>query len=404
MSDSCSPHGETIPVVLLGSTGSIGTQAREVIEAHRGRFDVVGLSAGGSTLGELAAQIVALKPSFVAVARDVRSQLEAAVRELGARCPEVFVGAQASVELVRASAELVGTDPGRPRLVVLNGITGGVGLPATLAALQCGARLALANKESLVVGGALVRDAMRFPGQIVPVDSEHSAIAQALASGVHEKGLTSPRLSGRSEVAQIVLTASGGPFRGRSRAQLRGVRAEQALAHPTWQMGPVVTINSSTLVNKGLELIEAHLLFDVEPSNIVVTIHPQSIVHSMVTWQDGATTLQASPPDMHLPIALGLTWPERLVGVEEPLTWRDASSWTFEPIDAETFPALELARFAVGASATHPAVLNAANEVLVDAFLAGAVPWLAIVDTVSAQEWAVRRAHEVVRAGRWKDM
>lgn len=423
MSDSCSPHGETIPVVLLGSTGSIGTQACEVIEAHRGRFDVVGLSAGGSTLGELAAQIVALKPSFVAVARDVRSQLEAAVRELGARCPEVFVGAQASVELVRASAQLVGADPGRPRLVVLNGITGGVGLPATLAALQCGARLALANKESLVVGGALVRDAMRFPGQIVPVDSEHSAIAQALASGVHEKGLTSPRLSGRSEVAQIVLTASGGPFRGRSRAQLRGVRAEQALAHPTWQMGPVVTINSSTLVNKGLELIEAHLLFDVEPSNIVVTIHPQSIVHSMVTWQDGATTLQASPPDMHLPIALGLTWPERLVGVEEPLTWRDASSWTFEPIDAETFPALELARFAVGASATHPAVLNAANEVLVDAFLAGAVPWLAIVDTVSAvvqehqgvaapslddivaaQEWAARRAREVVRGGRWKDM
>ena len=423
MSDSCSPHGETIPVVLLGSTGSIGTQAREVIEAHRGRFDVVGLSAGGSTLGELAAQIVALKPSFVAVARDVRSQLEAAVRELGARCPEVFVGAQASVELVRASAQLVGADPGRPRLVVLNGITGGVGLPATLAALQCGARLALANKESLVVGGALVRDAMRFPGQIVPVDSEHSAIAQALASGVHEKGLTSPRLSGRSEVAQIVLTASGGPFRGRSRAQLRGVRAEQALAHPTWQMGPVVTINSSTLVNKGLELIEAHLLFDVAPADIAVVVHPQSVVHSMVEFVDGATIAQASPPDMHLPIALGLTWPERLVGVEEPLTWSDASSWTFEPIDAETFPALELARFAVGASATHPAVLNAANEVLVDAFLAGAVPWLAIVDTVSAvvqehegvaapslddivaaQEWAARRAREVVRGGRWKDM
>lgn len=422
MSDSCSPHGETIPVVLLGSTGSIGTQAREVIEAHRGRFDVVGLSAGGSTLGELAAQIVALKPSFVAVARDVRSQLEAAVRELGARCPEVFVGAQASVELVRASAELVGTDPGRPRLVVLNGITGGVGLPATLAALQCGARLALANKESLVVGGALVKNAMRFPGQIVPVDSEHSAIAQALASGVHERGLTSPVVSGRSEVADLVLTASGGPFRGRTRDQLRGVRAAQALAHPTWNMGPVVTINSSTLINKGLELIEAHLLFDVEPEHIVATVHPQSIVHSMVTWRDGATTLQASPPDMRLPIALGLTWPERLDDVEVPLTWGSPSQWTFEPVDNETFPAINLARFAVGASATHPAVLNAANEVMVDAFIDGVVPWLAIVDTVSAvvhehegvadptledilaaQSWADHRAREYIGAGQWKD-
>ena len=307
--------------------------------------------------------------------------------------------------------------------VVLNGITGGVGLSSTLAALESGARLALANKESLVVGGALVKNAMRFPGQIVPVDSEHSAIAQALASGVHERGLTSPVVSGRSEVADLVLTASGGPFRGRTREQLRGVRAEQALAHPTWQMGPVVTINSSTLINKGLELIEAHLLFDVAPEHIIATVHPQSIVHSMVTWCDGATTLQASPPDMRLPIALGLTWPERLAGVESPLTWAAASQWTFEPVDNETFPAVDLARFAVGESATHPAVLNAANEVLVDAFIAGEVPWLAIVDTVSAvvhehegivdpslddivaaQRWADQRARELVRAGQWKDM
>ena len=307
--------------------------------------------------------------------------------------------------------------------VVLNGITGGVGLSSTLAALQCGARLALANKESLVVGGALVKNAMRFPGQIVPVDSEHSAIAQALSSGVHERGLTSPVVSGRSEVADLVLTASGGPFRGRTREQLRGVRAEQALAHPTWQMGPVVTINSSTLINKGLELIEAHLLFDVAPEHIVATVHPQSIVHSMVTWCDGATTLQASPPDMRLPIALGLTWPERLADVENPLTWACASEWTFEPVDNETFPAIDLARFAVAASATHPAVLNAANEVLVDAFIAGEVPWLAIVDTVStvvhehegvadpsledivaAQRWADQRAREIVRVGQWKDM
>lgn len=402
-------------IVVLGSTGSIGTQALDVIGRNRDRFAVRALGAGGANPRLLAGQAARFGAEVVGVADPAAAAaVDKALREARpARMPEIVAGPRAMTVLAGQSQADV----------VLNGMTGSIGLRPTLAALKSGAQLGLANKESLVAGGALVADALARPGQIVPVDSEHSAIAQALASGVHEKGLTSPRLSGRSEVAQIVLTASGGPFRGRSRAQLRGVRAEQALAHPTWQMGPVVTINSSTLVNKGLELIEAHLLFDVEPSNIVVTIHPQSIVHSMVTWQDGATTLQASPPDMHLPIALGLTWPERLVGVEEPLTWRDASSWTFEPIDAETFPALELARFAVGASATHPAVLNAANEVLVDAFLAGAVPWLAIVDTVSAvlqehegvaapslddivaaQEWAVRRAHEVVRAGRWKDM
>ena len=276
------------PVVLLGSTGSIGTQAREVIEEHRGRFDVLGLSAGGSSITELAAQIVALTPAYVGVARDVREELAAAVESMGGSCPEVFVGENASVEVVCASVELAAQLYPCETPVVLNGITGGVGLSSTLAALNCGARLALANKESLVVGGALVKNAMRFPGQIVPVDSEHSAIAQALASGVHERGLTSPVVSGRSEVADLVLTASGGPFRGRTRDQLRGVRAAQALAHPTWNMGPVVTINSSTLINKGLELIEAHLLFDVEPEHIVATVHPQSIVHSMVTWRDGA--------------------------------------------------------------------------------------------------------------------
>ena len=395
-----------IPVVLLGSTGSIGTQAREVIEANRGRFDVLGLSAGGSSIAELAAQVLALNPAFVGVARDVRAELAAAVESMGGTCPEVFVGEDASVEVVCASVQRAEELYPSVTPVVLNGITGGVGLSSTLAALRCGARLALANKESLVVGGALVKNAMRFPGQIVPVDSEHSAIAQALASGVHERGLTSPVVSGRSEVADLVLTASGGPFRGRTRDQLRGVRAAQALAHPTWDMGPVVTINSSTLINKGLELIEAHLLFDVEPEHIVATVHPQ-----------------ASPPDMRLPIALGLTWPERLDGVEEPLTWGNPSQWTFEPVDDQTFPAINLARFAVGASATHPAVLNAANEVMVDAFIKGVVPWLAIVDTVSAvvhehegvadpsledivaaQRWADRRARECVAAGQWKDM
>ena len=423
MLGSVKHSGGVVPVILLGSTGSIGTQAREVIDAHPGRFRVVGVSAGGSSIGVLAEQIVALAPAFVGVARDVREELDAAVRALGGQCPQVFVGEQASVDVVRASVERAREDYPGLVPVVLNGITGGVGLSSTLAALESGARLALANKESLVVGGALVKNAMRFPGQIVPVDSEHSAIAQALASGVHERGLTSPVVSGRSEVADLVLTASGGPFRGRTREQLRGVRAQQALAHPTWQMGPVVTINSSTLINKGLELIEAHLLFDVAPEHIIATVHPQSIVHSMVTWCDGATTLQASPPDMRLPIALGLTWPERLAGVESPLTWAAASQWTFEPVDNETFPAVDLARFAVGESATHPAVLNAANEVLVDAFIAGEVPWLAIVDTVSAvvhehegivdpslddivaaQRWADQRARELVRAGQWKDM
>ena len=423
MLGSVKHSGGVVPVILLGSTGSIGTQAREVIDAHPGRFRVVGVSAGGSSIDVLAEQIVALAPAFVGVARDVREELDAAVRALGGQCPQVFVGEQASVDVVRASVERAREDYPGLVPVVLNGITGGVGLSSTLAALENGARLALANKESLVVGGALVKNAMRFPGQIVPVDSEHSAIAQALASGVHERGLTSPVVSGRSEVADLVLTASGGPFRGRTREQLRGVRAQQALAHPTWQMGPVVTINSSTLINKGLELIEAHLLFDVAPEHIIATVHPQSIVHSMVTWCDGATTLQASPPDMRLPIALGLTWPERLAGVESPLTWAAASQWTFEPVDNETFPAVDLARFAVGESATHPAVLNAANEVLVDAFIAGEVPWLAIVDTVSAvvheqegivdpslddivaaQRWADQRARELVRAGQWKDM
>ena len=423
MLGSVKHSGGVVPVILLGSTGSIGTQAREVIDAHPGRFRVVGVSAGGSSIDVLAEQIVALAPAFVGVARDVREELDAAVRALGGQCPQVFVGEQASVDVVRASVERAREDYPGLVPVVLNGITGGVGLSSTLAALESGARLALANKESLVVGGARVKNAMRFPGQIVPVDSEHSAIAQALVSGVHERGLTSPVVSGRSEVADLVLTASGGPFRGRTREQLRGVRAQQALAHPTWQMGPVVTINSSTLINKGLELIEAHLLFDVAPEHIIATVHPQSIVHSMVTWCDGATTLQASPPDMRLPIALGLTWPERLAGVESPLTWAAASQWTFEPVDNETFPAVDLARFAVGESATHPAVLNAANEVLVDAFIAGEVPWLAIVDTVSAvvhehegivdpslddivaaQRWADQRARELVRAGQWKDM
>jgi len=282
--------------------------------------------------------------------------------------------------------------------------------------------LALANKESLVVGGALVRGALRRPGQVVPVDSEHSAIAQALASGRHGRGLTSPEVTGRSDVRRLVLTASGGPFRARSRAELADVTAAQALNHPTWAMGPVVTVNSSTLVNKGLELIEAHLLFDVAPDDITVVVHPQSVVHSMVEFVDGATIAQASPPDMRLPIALGLTWPARpdLSGLVTPNRWGEPAAWTFEPLDTGTFPAVDLARSAVAASATHPAVLNAANEQAVDAFLTGRLRWTDIVevdaavvgehegagtgdpaleDVLAVEAWARRRADELI-AGR----
>lgn len=366
--------GEPRRAIILGSTGSIGTQALEVVREHPGRFLIEGLAAGGSRLDLLARQAVEFAVPVIALASGDPGELLAAIRALDpiAPLPEVLSGPDAAA-LLAASL---------PEGVVLNGITGGVGLAPTLSALASGATLALANKESLVVGGHLVKAACVRPGQIVPVDSEHSAIAQALASGVHEAGLCSPLVTGRTEVAELVLTASGGPFRGKSRAELGAVTAAQALAHPTWDMGPVVTVNSSTLVNKGLELIEAHLLFDVPPEHVLTTVHPQSIVHSMVTWIDGATTLQASPPDMRLPISLGLAWPERLDKIESPLSWAQAQAWTFEPIDEGTFPAVALARAAVAASATHPAVFNAANEVLVDAFIAGRIPWLGIVDTL----------------------
>ncbi len=362
------------PIVLLGSTGSIGTQALDIVRANPLRFDIRGLAAGGGNIELLARQVVEFDVPVVSVDRLVGGELRDAIHAIDSSAhPQIIEGADGATQV----ASLV------PDGVVLNGITGGVGLLPTLVALKSGATLALANKESLVVGGHLVRSACVRPGQIVPVDSEHSAIAQALASGVHEAGLTSPVVTGRTEVADLVLTASGGPFRGKKRAELADITPEAALAHPTWNMGPVVTINSSTLVNKGLELIEAHLLFDVAPEHIVTTVHPQSIVHSMVTWIDGATTLQASPPDMRLPIALGLTWPERLHDVEKPLTWVDAQSWTFEPVDSDTFPAINLARHAVASSPTHTAVYNAANEVFVDAFLAKKLPWLGIVDSLT---------------------
>jgi 1-deoxy-D-xylulose-5-phosphate reductoisomerase len=321
-------------VIILGSTGSIGVQALEVIEANRDRFEVVGLTAGSS------ADALAAQAARFGVA-------------------DTALGADDSVRLI----ESVEAD------VVLNGITGSVGLGPTLAALGTGATLALANKESLIVGGALVQDAAA-PGQIVPVDSEHSAIAQALASG------------SRAEVRRLVLTASGGPFRGRSRESLAAVSPAEALAHPTWDMGLVVTTNSSTLVNKGLEVIEAHLLFGVPYDDIEVTVHPQSIVHSMVEFVDGSTIAQASPPDMRLPISLGLDWPHRVPGVGVPLDWSAAQQWTFEPLDTAAFPAVELAKRVGRAGSTFPAVFNAANEQAVHAFHAGAIGYLDILDVV----------------------
>ena len=357
-------------VVLLGSTGSIGTQALEVIDQHHEEFEVVALSAGGRSLELLAEQCVRYRPRVVGIHDGDAHRLESLIASAFGVIPEILVGPDASTQIAGSF----------PQAVVLNGITGGVGLGPTLAALEAGSTLALANKESLVVGGPLVRRAMKRDGQIVPVDSEHSAIAQCLASGVHEKGLTAQRVTGKSELAQLVLTASGGPFRGKKRADLAEVTPQQALAHPTWNMGPVVTINSSTLVNKGLELIEAHLLFDVPASDIVPVVHPQSIVHSMVTWKDAATIAQASPPDMKLPIALGLTWPKRLSDIEKPVDFLQQQEWTFEPVDSQTFPAINLARAAVTESPTHPAVYNAANEVFVDAFLRGQLAYLSIVD------------------------
>lgn len=384
-------------LIILGSTGSIGTQALDVVRELKasGQSDiqVLGLAAGGSQLDLLAQQVAEFSPRAVAVAcTSAAAKLPDLLKHYGAgqRQPQIISGPDAAAELVRSLA--MGQEG-----TVLNGITGSVGLAATLATLADGARLALANKESLVVGGALVKQALAYPGQVVPVDSEHSAIAQALLSGRHEKGLTSPVVSGYSEVSRLILTASGGPFRGKKREQLSQVTAAQALAHPTWSMGPVVTVNSSTLVNKGLELIEAHLLFDVDASDIDVAVHPQSIVHSMVEFVDGATIAQASPPDMRLPIALGMTWPQRprLVGkLTKPTDFTKVSSWDFEPVDNHTFPALQLARHAVSASDTHPAVFNAANEQAVDAFLKGSLKWVDIVDI----DIAVVNEHEGVSA------
>lgn len=341
-------------VVILGSTGSIGTQALDIIGRNRDRFTVLGLSANGGNVALLAQQVLEFGVPAVAIADPAAA---AAFEALDLGC-ELLSGPDAATRLANTGADMV-----------LNGITGSVGLMPTLAAIGAGSVLALANKESLVVGGPLVKSAA-MPGQIVPVDSEHSAIAQCLRSG------------NRHEVRRLVLTASGGPFRGWTREQLRDVTPAQALAHPTWNMGRVVTTNSATLVNKGLEVIEAHLLFDVPFSAIEVVVHPQSIVHSMVEFYDGATIVQASPPSMLIPIALGLNWPARLPGAGPACDWGTAATWTFEPLDDDAFPSVRLARLVGEAGGTAPAVFNAANEVAVDAFHDGKLPFRGIVELV----------------------
>jgi 1-deoxy-D-xylulose-5-phosphate reductoisomerase len=372
-------HNRTVRrtrVLILGSTGSIGTQALDVIAANPDRFEVVGLAAGGGNPGLLARQRADSGVTNIAVADD------AAAAQIG---DVTYAGPDAVTRLI----ENTEAD------VVLNALVGALGLKPTLAALATGARLALANKESLVAGGPLVLKAAR-PGQIVPVDSEHSAMAQCLRGGTPD------------EVATIVLTASGGPFRGWPAERLEDVTPEQAGAHPTWSMGPMNTLNSASLVNKGLELIETHLLFGIPYDHIVVVVHPQSIVHSMVTFTDGSTLTQASPPDMKLPIALALGWPARVPRAALACDFSTASTWDFEPLDADVFPAVELAREAGSKGGCLTAVYNAANEEAAAAFLAGRIRFPAIVRTIAevlraADQWAAAPAtvEDVLDAQRW---
>lgn len=369
------PVSDIVRVLLLGSTGSIGTQALEVIAANPDRFEVVGLAARGGNTELFAAQMAATGTRNVALADPAAAQ----------QLDVPLAGPDAVTELVRRTEADV----------VLNALVGSLGLAPTLATLDSGTRLALANKESLVAGGSLVTRAAA-PGQIVPVDSEHSALAQCLRGGRAE------------EVERLVLTASGGPFRGWTAEMLESVNPSAAKTHPTWSMGPMNTLNSASLVNKGLELIETHLLFGIPYDRIDVTVHPQSIVHSMVTFTDGSTLAQASPPDMKLPIALALGWPDRVPGAAAACDFGTAAAWTFEPVDSKVFPAIELARQAGEAGGSVTAVYNAANEVAVQAFLDGAIRFPDIVRAVaaavdSADQWRPEpnSLDEVLAADTW---
>jgi len=338
-------------VVILGSTGSIGVQALEIIDANPGQFRVVALTAAGNNIDLLVSQAVKFKVSVVGVTRNadqVRSGLPGV---------QVIDGSDASTEVAAITCD-----------VVFNAITGSIGLAPTLAALRVGNTLALANKESLVAGGEMVM-ALAKPGQLLPVDSEHSALWQALKSGT------------TSEVSKLILTASGGPFRDRD--DLSTVTVAEALAHPTWTMGPVVTINSSTLVNKGLEIIEAHYLFDIPYAQIEAVIHPQSVVHSMVEFIDGSTIAQASPPNMKGPISLALNHPHRVAQATKPINWSTSHTWSFAPIDESRFPAVALARTCGEIGGGLPAIFNASNEVAVQAFIDGQISFTDIFKIVS---------------------
>jgi len=339
-------------ISILGSTGSIGVQALEVIAANPNQFRVVALAAGGSNIPRLVEQVRAFGVKVVAVEGD------------GALLREALPGVNV-IDGKGAAAQVAAI----PVDVMLNAITGSVGLGPTLNALGVGNKVALANKESLIAGGDLVLRAAK-PGQLIPVDSEHSALAQALRAGT------------KNEVSKLILTASGGPFRNRN--DLSDVTIEEALAHPTWNMGPVVSINSATLVNKGLEIIEAHYLFDIPYSKIEAVIHPQSIIHSMVEFHDGSVIAQASPPSMKLPIALALSWPDRTVGAISPIDWSTAHTWGFAPIDNAKFPAIDLARRCGEIGGAMPAIFNAANEEAVAAFLKGQIKFTEIIEIVDA--------------------
>jgi 1-deoxy-D-xylulose-5-phosphate reductoisomerase len=348
-------------VAIAGSTGSIGTQAIDVVRAEPDRFEVVALGAWSSA-AVLVAQARELSPKLVVIGDP-------------ALAAEVADGVPPGTE-VRQGAEALAR-MGAVADVCVNGVVGFAGLRLTLATLAAGKRLALANKESLIAGGPVVRATLDRPGagHIVPVDSEHGAVHQCLASHAGE---------GFDRVARIVLTASGGPFRGRTRDELADVTVDDALAHPTWSMGPKITVDSSTLMNKGLEVIEAHELFGVDYDRIEVVVHPQSVVHSMVEMTDGSTIAQLSQPDMRLPIGYALAWPDRIATPFGRIDWSACGPLEFEAPDREAFPCLDLAYAAGRLGGTAPAVLNAANEEAVAAFLAGSIPWRGIPDVLDA--------------------
>jgi len=344
-------------VSLLGSTGSIGTQAVEVLLGEPERFRVVALAAQRST-DTLLAQAAVLRPEIVVIGDE---SLYGVIRDGVPPGTEVLVGTPGLV-VAAGCAD-----------VVLNAVVGFAGLPVTMAALEAGKRLALANKESLIAGAPVVQKARRTPGaEIVPVDSEHCAVHQCLAA-----------LDGQTAVARLLLTASGGPFRGRTTAELEAVTVADALAHPTWSMGPKITIDSSTLMNKGLEVIEAHELFGITYDHIDIVVHPQSIVHSMVELRDGSTLAQLSAPDMRLPIGYALGWPDRSSVPFGALDWTSPTTLTFEPPDRTVFRCIDLAYRAGISGGSAPAWLSAANEIAVEAFLAGAMTWSGIADVVA---------------------